>query len=60
MEVMLDKFLTKKTEAEVMKEAVTLLYDGGDITSFIAKADKFYSREPSFTHVRSLDLFVKL
>jgi len=43
-EVMLDKFSTKKTEAEVMKEAVTLVYDGGDVSSFIARADKLYTR----------------
>lgn len=43
-EVMLEKFSSKKTEAEIMREAVTLSYDGSDIKSFIAKADKLYTK----------------
>jgi len=54
-EVMLDKFSTKKTEAEVMKEAINLVYDGGDVNAFIAKADKLYTKA-KFNGVSKLGL----
>ena len=42
--IMLEKFSTQKTEAEIMKDAVTLSYDGGDIKAFITKAEKAYNQ----------------
>ena len=38
----MDKFSTKKTEAEVMKEAVNLVYKGGNVKEFFVKASKLY------------------
>ncbi len=40
MKVMLEKFSTQKTESKIMREALTLRYDGGDIPSFLSRADK--------------------
>ncbi len=42
--VMLEKFSTQKTESEIMREALTLRYDGGDIPNFLSRADKVYNR----------------
>ena len=39
---LLEKFSTKKTEAEVMKEAVNLEYKGGNVKEFFVKASKLY------------------
>ena len=39
-EVLLEKFSTKKTEAEVMKEAVNLVSKGGNVKEFFMKASK--------------------
>ena len=39
-EVMLQKFSTQKSEAESMKEAISLSYDGGDIQKFLTRAEK--------------------
>ena len=39
---LLEKFSTKKTEAEVMKEAVNLVYKGGNVKEFFVKASKLY------------------
>ena len=41
---MLKKFSSQKSEAEIMKDAISLSYDGGDIQSFLSKADKAYSQ----------------
>ena len=41
---MLERFAKKKTEAEVMKEAVNLRYDGKDVKAFFNKADKLYTQ----------------
>ena len=41
---MLDKFSVQKTESEIMKETVSLVYDGGDVQIFLARADKVYSQ----------------
>ena len=37
---MLERFSTKKSEAKVMKKAVNLKYEGGDVKVFLNKADK--------------------
>ena len=42
-EVMLEKFSVRKTESEIMKQAISLEYDGGDIQTFLTRADKLYS-----------------
>ncbi len=41
--VTLQKFSTLKTEYEVMREALTLRYDGGDIPTCFSRADKVYN-----------------
>ena len=41
--VMLEKFSVRKTESEIMKEAISLEYDG-DIQTFVIRADKLYSQ----------------
>ncbi len=38
--VMLENFSTQKTESEIMREAMTLHYDGEDIPTFLSRADK--------------------
>ncbi len=40
--VMLEKFSIQKNESEIMREALTLRYDGGDTTTFSSRADKVY------------------
>ncbi len=45
---MLEKFSTKKTEAETMREAVNLRYVGDDIKEFIVRAGKLY-KEAKFS-----------
>ncbi len=42
--VMLEKFSAQKTEFEVMREALTLRYDRGDIPTFMSRADKIYNQ----------------
>ena len=42
--VMLEKFLTQKTESEIMREELTLQYDGGGIQNFLSRADKVYNQ----------------
>ena len=37
--VMLEKFSVRKTESEIMKEAISLEYGGGDIQNFLTRAD---------------------
>ncbi len=37
---MLEKFSTRKTESEIMREALALQYDGGDIPTFLSGAKK--------------------
>ena len=37
-------FSVRKTESKIMKEVISLEYDGGDIQNFLTKADKFYSQ----------------
>ena len=39
---LLEKFSPKKTEAEVMKEAVNLVYKGGNVKKFFVKASELY------------------
>ncbi len=39
--VMLKKFWTQKTESEIMRKALTLQHGGGDIPTFLSRADKF-------------------
>ncbi len=41
---MLKKFSTQKSEAEVMLDTISLTYDGGDIPTFLVKAEKAYNR----------------
>ncbi len=38
------KLSTQKTESEIMREALTLGYDGGDIPTFLSRADKVYNQ----------------
>ena len=40
----MEKFSVQKTEYEIMKEAMSLEYDGGDIRTFLTTAYKLYSR----------------
>ncbi len=42
--VILVKLSTQKTESEIMRDARTLRYDGGDIPTFLSKADKVYNQ----------------
>ena len=48
---LLEKFSSKKTEAEVMKEAVNLVYKGGNVKEFFVKARKLY-KEAKFRLIR--------
>ncbi len=41
--VMLENISTQKTESEIIREALTLRYDEGDIPSFLSWADKVYN-----------------
>ena len=41
---MLKKFSTQKTESEIMREALTPRYDGGDNPTFLSRADKVYNQ----------------
>ena len=40
--VILENFSVQKTESEIMKEAISLEYDGGDIQTFLTRADKLH------------------
>ena len=42
--VMLEKFSTQKTQSKIMREALTLRYDIGDIPKFLPRADKVYNQ----------------
>ena len=42
--VMLQKFSTQNTESEIRREALTLQYIGGDIPTFLSRADKVYNK----------------
>ncbi len=42
--VILEKFSTQKTESEIMREALTFRYDGGDIPTFLSRSDKVYNQ----------------
>ncbi len=42
--VMLEKFSTQRTKPEIMREALTLQYDGRDIPNFLSRADKVYNQ----------------
>ena len=42
--VMLEKFSTQNRESEIMREAMTLQYDGGDIPTFLSRAEKVYNQ----------------
>ena len=39
-EVMLEKFSNQETESEMTREVLSLRYDGGDVPSFLPRADK--------------------
>ncbi len=41
---MLEKFSIQKNESEIMREALTLRYDGRDIQTFLSRADKVYNQ----------------
>ena len=41
-QAMIAKFSKKKTDAEIIQEAVELRYDGGDVAKFFRDADKMY------------------
>ena len=36
------KFSVRKTESEIMKEAISLKHDGDDIQTFLTRASKLY------------------
>ena len=40
---LLEKFSGRKIESETMKESISLEYGGGDIQTFLTRADKLYS-----------------
>ncbi len=42
--VMLEKLSIQKTESEIMRDALSLRYDGGDIPNFLSRTDKVYSQ----------------
>ena len=42
--VMLEKFSVRKIESEIMEEAISLYYYGGNIQTFFTKAGKLYSQ----------------
>ena len=42
--VMLENFSIQKTESEIMREALNLQYDRGDIPSFLSRPDKVYNQ----------------
>ena len=50
--VMLEKFSLRKTESEITKEAISLEYDGGDIQTFLTRADKLYSQAKFNDHAK--------
>ena len=41
--LILENFSVRKTESEIMKEVISLKYDGGDIQTFLMRSDKLYS-----------------
>ncbi len=41
---MLEKFSIEKADSEIMRDAISLRYDGGDIPTFLSKADEVYSQ----------------
>ncbi len=44
MEIMLKKFSSQKSEAEIIKEAMSPPYDGANIQSFLPRAEKAYNQ----------------
>ena len=42
--VMLESFSVRKIESQIMKEAISLEYDDGDIQAFLTRAHKLYSQ----------------
>ena len=50
--VMLEKFTTLKTDSKIMREALTLRYDRGDILSFLSRADKAYNQAKVVENVK--------
>ncbi len=42
--VTLEKFSTQKIESEIMREVLTVQYEGGDIPKFLSRADKIYNQ----------------
>ncbi len=44
---LLEKFSTKKTESETMKEAVNLTYQGEEVKEFSVRASKLYKEQPT-------------
>ncbi len=42
--VILEKFSIQKTESEIMREALTLQYDGDYIPTFLSRAEKVYNQ----------------
>lgn len=54
---MLKKFSTQKSEGEIIKNAISMSYDGENIASFLAKTDEVenqakFNREETFGLVR--------
>ena len=42
--VILEMFSSQKTESEIMREALTFPYNGGDIPAFLSRADKVFNQ----------------
>ena len=42
--VILEKISIQKTDSEIIRDALSLRYDGGDIPTFLSRADKVYSQ----------------
>ncbi len=50
--VMLDILSTQQTDSEIMREALTSRYDGGDIPSFLSRAGKAYNQVKEGNNVK--------
>ena len=50
--VMLEKFSVRKTESEIIREAISLEHGGGDIQTFLTRTDNLYSEEKSNDHAK--------
>ncbi len=42
--LMPEKFFIQKTDSEILRDALSLQCDGGDIPTFLSRADKVYNQ----------------